>query len=59
MLWVTLAYAREYRIQHYAYAPVTKRDPRELSRYGSVFFNLIEPAAEKPEPDGGLYKLRK
>ena len=33
VLWVTLAYAREYMIQHYAYAPVTKRDPRELSRY--------------------------
>ena len=33
VLWVTLAYAREYRIQHYAYAPVTKRDARELSRY--------------------------
>ena len=33
LLWVTLAYAREYMIQHYAYAPVSKRDPRELSRY--------------------------
>ena len=33
VLWVTLAYAREYVIQHYAYAPVTKRDPMELSRY--------------------------
>ena len=33
VLWVTLAYARKYMIQHYAYAPVTKRDPRELSRY--------------------------
>ena len=33
VLWVTLAYAREYMIQHYAYAPVSKRDPRELSRY--------------------------
>ena len=33
ILWVTLAYAREYMIQHYAYAPVTKGDPRELSRY--------------------------
>ena len=33
MLRVTLAYAREYMIQHYAYAPVSKRDPRELSRY--------------------------
>ena len=27
------AYAREYMIQHYAYASVSKRDPRELSRY--------------------------
>ena len=33
MLRVTPAYAREYMIQHYAYAPVSKRDPRELSRY--------------------------
>ena len=33
VLWVTLAYAREYMNQHNAYAPVTKRDPRELSRY--------------------------
>ena len=33
VLWVTLAYAREYMIQHYAYAPVTKRDLRELRRY--------------------------
>ena len=37
VLWVTLAYAREYMIQHYAYAPVTKRDPRELSRYSYIF----------------------
>ena len=35
VLWVTLAYAREYVIQHYAYAPVTKRIARELSRYVS------------------------
>ena len=34
VLWVTLAY--EYMIQHYAYAPVTKRDPRVLSRYRSL-----------------------
>ena len=33
VLWVTLAYAREYVIQHYAYAPVSKRIARELSRY--------------------------
>ena len=33
VLWVTLAYAREYMIQHYAYAPVTKSIARELSRY--------------------------
>ena len=33
VLWVTLAYAREYMIQHFAYAPVSKRDQRELSRY--------------------------
>ena len=33
VLWVTLAYAREYVIQHNAYAPVTKRITRELSRY--------------------------
>ena len=31
VLWVTLAYAREYMIQHYAYAPVTKHITRELS----------------------------
>ena len=37
VLWVTLAYAREYVIQHYAYAPVSKRDPRELSRYSKKF----------------------
>ena len=42
VLWVTLAYAREFMIQHYAYAPVTKRDPRELSRYSDdcVFFEI-------------------
>ena len=33
VLWVTLAYAREYMIQHNAYAPVTKGITRELSRY--------------------------
>ena len=33
VLWVTLAYAREYMLQHYAYAPVPKRITRELSRY--------------------------
>ena len=33
VLWVTLAYAREYVIQHYAYASVSKRIARELSRY--------------------------
>ena len=33
VLWVTLAYAREYRIQDNAYAPVTKSIARELSRY--------------------------
>ena len=31
VLWVRLAYAREYVIQHYAYAPVSKRIARELS----------------------------
>ena len=36
VLWVTLAYAREYVIQHYAYAPVTKRIARELSRYSGL-----------------------
>ena len=35
VLWVTLAYAREYVIQHYAYAPVPKRIARELSRYST------------------------
>ena len=40
VLWVTLAYAREYVIQHYAYAPVTKRDLRELSRY-SYFLDYL------------------
>ena len=33
VLWVRLAYAREYVIQHYAYAPVSKRIARELSWY--------------------------
>ena len=33
VLWVTLAYAREYMIQHYAYAPVAKSITRELSTY--------------------------
>ena len=33
VLWVTLAYAREYMIQHYAYAPVSKDPLREVTRY--------------------------
>ena len=36
VLWVTLAYAHEYMIQHYAYAPLTKGDLRELSRYTRI-----------------------
>ena len=40
VLWVTLAYAREYMIQHYAYAPVTKKHPRELSRYETIIYLL-------------------
>ena len=44
VLWVTLAYAREYRIQHYAYAPVTKSIARELSRYiKSLTTSPVEP----------------
>ena len=38
VLWVTLAYAREYVIQHYAYAPMPKRIARELSRYTAFFW---------------------
>ena len=40
VLWVTLAYAREHMIQHYADAPVSKRDPRELSRYEP--YNMVQ-----------------
>ena len=40
VLWVTLAYAREYVIQHYAYAPVSKRIARELSTYYNIAYSL-------------------
>ena len=36
VLWVTLAYAREYKFQHYAYATVTKSITRELSTYVQI-----------------------
>ena len=50
MLWVTLAYAREYMIQHYAYAPVTKSITRELSTYVYIFSKYEIQGHVQPEP---------
>ena len=45
VLWVKYAYALEHVLCHYTYAPVSRKSPREASKYTES--NFIKQASRK------------